>query len=48
MISYPVKENPISLAVSEILWYTQTDILTDEDPVTFIQRKTDKMRIGDR
>ena len=25
MRSYPVKENPIGFAVSEILWYTQTD-----------------------
>ena len=28
MRSYPVKENPIDSAVSDILWYRQTHILT--------------------
>ena len=28
MRSYPVKENPIGSAVSEILWYKQTDTQT--------------------
>ena len=36
MRSYPVKENHIGSAVSEILRYRQTDILhTDKDPVTW-------------
>ena len=37
MRSYPVKENPIGSAVSEILQYRQTDRQTDTHPVTLLK-----------
>ena len=37
MRSYPVKENPISSAVSEILWYRHTDLQTNKHPVTYLK-----------
>ena len=43
MRSYPVKQNPIGSAVSEILWYEQTDAHTDRDPVTLLLGLTGKI-----
>ena len=37
MRSYSVKENPIGLAVSEILRYKQTPRQTNKHPVTLLQ-----------
>ena len=36
MSNYPVYENPIGSAVSEILWYRHTDTKTQKHPVTLV------------